>query len=58
MSKYTKDSQIIVTFRTPNGNIWDETHSIRMLDILKKDPTVYEIRDTEEYEIIYTKESN
>ena len=53
MHKNTKSKPIIVTFKTPNGNQWDENHSSGMLDIFKKDPTVFVIVDKETDEIIY-----
>ena len=53
MHKNTKSKPIIITFKTANGNQWDENHSSGMLDIFKKDPTVYVIVDRETDEIIY-----
>lgn len=53
MNKYPKSKPIIVTFRTPNGNQWDETYSMRTFDLFKKDPTVFVIVDKETDEIIY-----
>ena len=56
MKHFEKLPEIIITFRTPNGNQWDEIYSIRLLDIFKKDPTVYEIRNKADDELIYKKE--
>ena len=50
-----KSKPIIVTFRTPNGNIWEETHDMKMLNLFKKDITVLEIRDKQTDNILYTK---
>ena len=48
-----KFKSIIVTFKTPNGNQWDETYTTRLFDVFIKDPTVYVIIDKETDEIIY-----
>ena len=55
MFKHIKARPLIVVFRTPNGNEWEESYSGIILDILKKDPTVYKIIDKETYEIIYSR---
>jgi hypothetical protein len=51
-----KSRSVAITFRTPNGNTWDETHSMRMVDIFKKDPTVLEIIDKSTDEVIYRRD--
>ena len=56
MYKPDKFKPIIIKFRTPNGNQWEEQYSTRMLDIFKKDKHVIEIRDRETDNIIYSKE--
>ena len=56
MKRITKDTSITITFKTPNGNIWEEIHSGLMVDIFKKNPTVDEIRDKESDKLIYKKE--
>ena len=56
MSNIHKDFSVIITFRTPNGNMWEESHSSTMIDIFKKDPTVYEIRNRDNDNLIYKKE--
>ncbi|MBO5712016.1 MAG: hypothetical protein J6R47_04185 [Acholeplasmatales bacterium] len=56
MHKNPKSKPIIITFRTPNGNQWDETHSIQTFDLFKKDPAVFVIVDKETDEIIYRRE--
>lgn len=56
MYKNSKQRPIVITFRTPNGNQWDETYSMRIFDIFKKDPTVLIIIDKETDEIIYRRE--
>lgn len=53
MYKNPKFKSIIVTFKTPNGNQWDETYTTRLFDVFVKDPTVYIIIDKETDEIIY-----
>ena len=53
MYKSDKFKSIIVTFKTPNGNQWDETYTTRLFDVFIKDPTVYVIIDKETDEIIY-----
>lgn len=58
MSKYLKEYSVVITFKTPNGNMWEEVHSNHMIDIFKKDPTVYEIRNRSTDELIYNKERN
>ena len=56
MKTFTKEIYLNITFRTPNGNTWEEIHSSKMLEIFKKDPTVYEIRNRDNDNLIYRKE--
>ena len=53
MAKHFRSYPMIITFRTPNGNTWSETHSSTLLSIFKKDTTVMEIRNKTTDEIIF-----
>ena len=52
-----KFQTIIVTYRKKNGAEWEETYSTRILDILKQDPTVFEIRYKDSDKLIYRRDS-
>ena len=56
MKTFTKNNPVVITFKTLNGNIWEETHYGNMVDMFINDPTVYEIRNQSNDQIIYKKE--
>ena len=56
MRDHTVFDPIVITFRTPNGEMWNETYSMRLYDLFIKDPTVYEIHNKKTDELIYKKE--
>ena len=49
---------IIITFKTPNGEMWDESYTMRLYDLFIKDPTVYEIRNKLTDEILYRRKDD
>ena len=56
MKKFEFGNTIIVTFKTPNGNTWDECHYASMTEIFMKALDVQEIREKDTDKLIYSKE--
>lgn len=48
-------NKITVVFRQKNGMEWEEHYSSRMIEVFKKDPSVYQIKYTDTGKIIYTR---
>ena len=44
---------IVITFKPPNGEIWEETYTMRLFDLFIMDPTVYEIHNKLTDELLY-----
>ena len=57
MKKFDFGNTIIVTFKTPNGNTWDECHYASMTEMFMKAPDVQEIREKDTDKLIYSKEA-